>query len=305
MNLRQLRYFRAVAEAMSFARAAEALAVSQPTISTSLLQLEGELGARLFNRTTRSVELTEFGTQILPSVLDVLDAQSALVAKARALLDPERTLIRIGISPLVDMRLVNLTLEPILRGDQRAEVVFRQMNLLELYQALDKGKLDFIIGPEDPVSEPKPDWHVEPLYREPLWFLPRHGSSLALSGGKRVTLSAIAQETLVMAPDICGLARVTRALFGAQGLTPREYAGQALSYAILQEWAELGIGAAILPNSKISVTTNTAIPLVDDDDMPIKIGFRILWRKRQTPRIEAFRKRILHHAPAIAKGLSG
>ena len=82
-------------------RAAETCAVTQPTLSNSVAQLEDELGKRLFYRTTRVVSLTGFGHHILPSVVDVLNAQAALVATARAFADPSRPLIRLGVSPLV------------------------------------------------------------------------------------------------------------------------------------------------------------------------------------------------------------
>ena len=86
MNPQQLRYVRALAETKSFVRAAEQCAVTQPTLSNGIAQLEQEFGQRLFDRTTRVVGLTDFGRHLLPSVLDVLNAQAALLAMARTLL---------------------------------------------------------------------------------------------------------------------------------------------------------------------------------------------------------------------------
>ncbi|MFM6989364.1 MAG: LysR family transcriptional regulator, partial [Arenimonas sp.] len=65
MNLRDLRYFIALAETRHFGRAAEACFVSQPTLSTQLKKLEEELGVPLFERAPRNVLLTPAGEQIL------------------------------------------------------------------------------------------------------------------------------------------------------------------------------------------------------------------------------------------------
>src|SRR5260370_8501880 len=66
MELHQLRYFCAVAEPLSFSRAAEESHTPQPWLSTQILKLEDELGARLFDRLGRSVRLTELGKTFLP-----------------------------------------------------------------------------------------------------------------------------------------------------------------------------------------------------------------------------------------------
>jgi LysR family hydrogen peroxide-inducible transcriptional activator len=72
MELHQLRYFCAVAEAGSFSRAAEQSHVSQPSLSQQILKLEDELGARLFDRLGRSVRLTNVGKTFLPRARAVL-----------------------------------------------------------------------------------------------------------------------------------------------------------------------------------------------------------------------------------------
>src|SRR5262245_2021554 len=84
-ELRHLRYFVAVAEELNFSRAAERLHMAQPPLSVAIRQLEQELGASLFVRTTHEVRLTEAGAAFLSGARRTLDeAQAAVTAAQRA-----------------------------------------------------------------------------------------------------------------------------------------------------------------------------------------------------------------------------
>ena len=72
MELQQLRYICAIADTGSFSRAAQKTNVSQPSLSQQIRKLEDELGARLFNRLGRTVQLTELGQAFLPRARAVL-----------------------------------------------------------------------------------------------------------------------------------------------------------------------------------------------------------------------------------------
>jgi len=87
MDARQLRHFAAVAETLHFGRAAERLGMTQPPLSQSIMGLERDLGAPLFERTKRSVRLTALGEQWLPHVLEALAALDGLPALAQRMRD--------------------------------------------------------------------------------------------------------------------------------------------------------------------------------------------------------------------------
>jgi LysR family transcriptional regulator, hydrogen peroxide-inducible genes activator len=101
MELHQLRYFCAVAETGSFSRAAEQSHVSQPSLSQQVMKLEGELGARLFDRLGRSVRLTDVGKTFLPrarSVLRELEAARGDVVERKVSIGGPVT---VGVIPTV------------------------------------------------------------------------------------------------------------------------------------------------------------------------------------------------------------
>src|SRR5258707_12652783 len=108
MNIssRQLKAFVLTARHQSFSRAAEQLFMTQSGMSVLMRELEGQLGFRLFDRTTRKVALTEFGTKFLPiadrSLLE-LEAAASVIGRAASVANRR---IAIGARPLIASKLL-------------------------------------------------------------------------------------------------------------------------------------------------------------------------------------------------------
>ncbi|HTJ27104.1 MAG TPA: LysR substrate-binding domain-containing protein [Candidatus Limnocylindria bacterium] len=96
MELRHLRYFLAVAEHLHFGRAAEALHTAQPSLSQQILQLERELGVRLFERTKRHVALTEEGRLFLPEARALVERVASLSETMRGAASSPRGPLQVG-----------------------------------------------------------------------------------------------------------------------------------------------------------------------------------------------------------------
>ncbi|MER7277651.1 LysR family transcriptional regulator [Dactylosporangium sp. NPDC000244] len=98
--LRDIECFALVARHRSFSRAAAALSLSQPAVSQAIARLERELGRRLFERTSRTVEPTAFGDALLPYAESVLAQAAAFTAEAARLAVPSPTGIRLVYAPV-------------------------------------------------------------------------------------------------------------------------------------------------------------------------------------------------------------
>jgi DNA-binding transcriptional LysR family regulator len=97
IDLKQLKYFLAVAEEKSFSRAAERLHISQPPLSQQIMKLESELGVRLFARTTRSFELTVAGKALMTEAADLLGRMRMTIDTIRQIDRGEVGRLRVGI----------------------------------------------------------------------------------------------------------------------------------------------------------------------------------------------------------------
>jgi len=101
MELQQMRYVLAVAETNSFTRAAERCLVVQSALSHQIARLEKELGARLFERTSRRVRLTPAGAAFLPAARQCLDAAERAAAEVAAAIGEVRGRLAVGVIPTV------------------------------------------------------------------------------------------------------------------------------------------------------------------------------------------------------------
>ncbi|WP_280201801.1 LysR family transcriptional regulator, partial [Nocardia cyriacigeorgica] len=101
MELQQMRYVLAVAETNSFTRAAERCLVVQSALSHQIARLERELGARLFDRTSRRVRLTPAGVAFLPAARQCLEAAERAAAEVAAAVGEIRGRLAVGLIPSV------------------------------------------------------------------------------------------------------------------------------------------------------------------------------------------------------------
>jgi DNA-binding transcriptional LysR family regulator len=110
LDTRLLRAFVAVAEELNFTRAAERLHLAQQALSAQIRQLEGRLGTKLFERTTRKVGLTDAGELLLPHAVAVLAELDAGIGSLQAASRAQRATLRVGLSGTASVPAVSETM---------------------------------------------------------------------------------------------------------------------------------------------------------------------------------------------------
>src|ERR1700758_1303037 len=96
MELRHLRYFVSVAEALSFTKAAEKLHTAQPSLTRQIKNLEEELGVRLLNRTKQQVSLTDEGASFLTDAKRLLELAGEMVESVQRVSRHEVSALNVG-----------------------------------------------------------------------------------------------------------------------------------------------------------------------------------------------------------------
>ncbi|RCW45967.1 DNA-binding transcriptional LysR family regulator [Halopolyspora algeriensis] len=104
MELRHLRYFVAVAETRHFGKAAERLHMAQPPLSQAIRQLEADLGAELFTRTTRRVQLTGAGEAFYDDALRILQSVDDSARRVKRIAEGSHGVLRLGLTGLASYR---------------------------------------------------------------------------------------------------------------------------------------------------------------------------------------------------------
>ncbi|ERE00235.1 LysR family transcriptional regulator [Pseudogulbenkiania ferrooxidans] len=265
MELRHLRYFIAVAEELHFTRAAERLHIGQPPLSQQIQALEAELGAPLFRRHQRKVELTPAGQQLLPRARQILADSAAAAAAVRRAANGETGELRIGFTSSLPLTpILHHSLQHYRRDYPEVRLTLSEMFTAGQFAALERRQLDLgfvrFNGPT-----PSPLIRVEELHRDRL--LAVVPSAHPLAAEKTLALSRLAGEPLIGYPreSGSGLSDVVRQLALQNGLELRmvQEAGEAITQIGL---VAAGVGIAILPSPLecVQIPAVRYVPLSDD-----------------------------------------
>ncbi|MCX2710543.1 LysR family transcriptional regulator [Mycolicibacterium sp. J2] len=248
MELRQLTFAMAVAEAGSFTAAARRCHLSQSALSTQIAQLEAELGVRLFDRTTRRVVLTEAGRLFLPTACRIVELADELRAQMSAHAAGALRTLRVG-STQTATRVLDL---PAVLGNLRrrhpgARITMTAGPSTELLGAVADGSLDIALaGAVSPPPDPRLVFH--PLSSpEPLVAIAPAATSRAETGS--ATLAELAASGPFIEFHAGSQLRTTvDALFRDAGLH-REIIFELGQITDVARCAAQGLGTAVVPRA--------------------------------------------------------
>jgi len=192
MELRHLRYFVAVAEALNVTKAATRLHLAQPALSRQVADLEEELGVDLLRRTSHGVLLTAEGKLFLEESRAILKRADESVAKVRALARGELGELQVGYVPPLDLHILPGALAEFQKTTPGVKVVLHDLGTDELCRELRNGTLHLAL-----MMQPSEELIVGIEFEE----IGRYPFFVAMAVGHALTrLKAISRETLAQQP---------------------------------------------------------------------------------------------------------
>jgi DNA-binding transcriptional LysR family regulator len=280
MELRQLRYFVAVADEMHFARAAARLLIAAPSLSQQVKALERDLGVRLFERSSTSVSLTDAGSALLPRARQLLEAADELEHAARRIAEDREVVLRLGFLPFALTQTTRRLLTEFGRAEPRVTVQMRQFEWDDPAAGLLSGDTDAALV--RPPFSGDDGLHLFELAREPLFAITSEDHAMAQQAS--VTMAQLAEETWIEA------ALLTDPVFARwwylRDLRPAGGARTVRSSAsTFEEWvAEVafGRGVNLVPGGLTEEYRRAGVTFVPVSDAPASV-LALAWRRDSPP----------------------
>lgn len=277
-----MRYVIAVAETNSFTRAAQRCLVVQSALSHQIARLEKELGARLFERTSRRVRLTPAGAAFLPAARQCLDAAERAAAEVAAAVGEVRGRLAVGLIPTVAAVDIPAVLKDFHQRHPKARISLSVGASDELVERVRQGEIEVAFLGIPVTAHPRGVMARE-LARERLVAVvsPDH----PLAGETSVDLRRLSSEVFVDLPAKTAGRAQSDLAFTAAGLT-REVAFEVTNADYLARLVGAGLGVALLPPGYVAGLAGVAT--IEVTDAPARTEYVIWGRESRTPAAAAF-----------------
>jgi LysR family hydrogen peroxide-inducible transcriptional activator len=278
MNLRDLDYILAVAELRHFGQAAERCNISQPTLSNQIRKLEEFLGVALFERTNRSVSVTEIGRQVIEQARIAREAARAMQSIAQAHRDPFADPVRLGAIPTLSPYLAPAVLPSLAADERKLKLIWSEDVTDSLIARLQRYELDAAL-----IATPVSDDQLEtwPLFDEPFWLAYQRGHRFAEATG--IDAGVLIEENLLLLSEGHCLRDQVSPLCRAQ--PPGETGDfRASSLETLLSLVGAGYGCTLVPALAIGSAALRNVEVRRIDVPEAKRTVRLVFRRSSTRR---------------------
>lgn len=193
MDVRQLRYFLAVANEGGFSKASEALHLTQPTLSKVIKQLEDELGVLLFDRTTRHSQLTDAGQVLRAQAGAILKSVEQVHGSLAELTSGTRGSLTLGLPPVVGSSIFPPLIAAFRQSHPRMEIQLVEEGSKQIEKLVLEGRLDLgaIVLPAS-----SDGFELMPLAKHELKLVVQRGHPLSQQG--RVSLRQLREQPFIL-----------------------------------------------------------------------------------------------------------
>jgi DNA-binding transcriptional LysR family regulator len=286
IDIRQLRYFQAVAEELHFGRAAARLAIAQPALSRQIQQIEQELGTPLLRRTQRRVELLPAGALLLERSRAIQQELARTLSDVRRTGTGELGRLALGFIHSSTYGLLPSIIRRFRQLYPAIELELHEMPITVQHAALLRGTIDVGLLRVQPAPA---ELEVVPVLADP--FLLAVPASHPLAGRTRVRLRSVADEPFVMftKSDAPLFHDRVEALCRQAGFAPRvvQHATQIHTVVGL---VGAGLGVAVVPASGRNLHPRQ-VRFVQIADKAEPVHVALAWRRgHETPAMRSFRK---------------
>lgn len=288
INMKVLQTFLAVAEKGSFRAAAETLNRSHSAVCAQIMQIEGQLGVVLFERTTRSVKLTVEGHHLRDSARKAFYEINLGLRRIREESDARRGQLALACSS----HMASIHLPPVLTEFVRTypgiAVTVRELTSQDLYEALRQKEVDFAVGPQTD----DPAFDCTTIMVEPLQALVPH--HFLISPRDSITLAELSRFPMLVQIQATAVRRLVEGAMQEQGLeVPTRY--QFIQSETVIAMAEAGLGVAVQPASRLAKASLKATAVLNLTEPCITRSMALITLRKQSlsPAAQNFADKII------------
>lgn len=267
MDLRQLRYFNALAETLNFHRAAERLHISQPPLTVAIRKLEEDLGVALFERDPRGVRLTTAGLAAIAPAREALAAAEKVREAVRQGAAGLRGRLSVGFIGSAIGDLLPRIVPPFRKAYPEVELALEELNSVEIVRAIAARRLDIGLV-RLPVMDSAPV-AIDVIEEDELVaVLP---ASDVLARRKTLDLGALADRSFIIYSPVSVLHATIRLACHRAGFAPR-VAQEAVQVQTILSLVEAGLGVALVPARSARFAGADVRIVTLADPVPIAMG---------------------------------